>query len=325
MIHRDIKPQNLKLTPQGEVILLDFGLSKGSALDVSQAAGGASVAGYTPHFAPLEQIRGAGTNPRSDLYSLAATMYMLLTGKMPPDALERASAMLGGRPDPLIPIPSLNPAVPPAIGQVLHVALAQSPENRWVSAAAMRTALAEAAKGAQAATQVKPQHDTVVAHRPPTTVPASNPNYPPPASMPPSGPQLGMQSGPSSGPGGPQSAPSYNTMPSNPGAPMQSGWVGGQSVAGPQYFTPQPGTMPGMQSMPGMVPSYAPQSQQGSRWLRWTFLILWLTVGFVISLFAGAVLALLFFGDDPPTQATVIFMLAIYLIGAVAFVVWAKW
>jgi serine/threonine protein kinase len=144
IVHRDIKPQNIKLTPQGEVILLDFGLSKGSALEVSQAAGGASVAGYTPHFAPLEQIRGSGTNPRSDLYSLAATLYLLLTATRPPDALERASATLGGRPDPLKHISQLNPSVPPQVAQVLMQGLSQMPEHRWVSAKEMGNALAEA-------------------------------------------------------------------------------------------------------------------------------------------------------------------------------------
>lgn len=319
IVHRDIKPQNLKLTPQGEVILLDFGLSKGSAMDVSQAAGGASVAGFTPHFAPLEQIRGAGTNPRSDLYSLAATLYMMLTGQMPPDALERASAMLGGRPDPLVPIPSLNPQVPAAIGQVLTIALAQSPENRWASAKAMRGALAEAASKSGATQVFRAQHDTVVAPRPPATVPTANTNFPPPPSGQPSGPASGPSYGqPASGP---PSGPSYV-----PGAifnpPPQSAWSGNQGVASPQYFTPQPGTMAGMQ---GAVPSYAAPQQSGSRWVRWTLFFVWLTAGFVISLFAGAIFAVLFMGENPPPQLTMVLTLVFYLIGVVGLLVWCKW
>src|SRR5207248_1342599 len=87
VIHRDIKPQNLKLGARGQVILLDFGLAKGYSTQTTPLA--ASVVGYTPAYAPLEQIQGAGTDARSDLYSLAATLYHLLTGATPPNALAR--------------------------------------------------------------------------------------------------------------------------------------------------------------------------------------------------------------------------------------------
>src|SRR5512138_2085700 len=87
IIHRDIKPQNLKLTERGQIILLDFGLAKGAASGMTQATGSSSILGYTPGYAALEQIQGTGTDPRSDLYSLAATLYILMTGAAPPTAL----------------------------------------------------------------------------------------------------------------------------------------------------------------------------------------------------------------------------------------------
>src|SRR5438876_7034352 len=80
VIHRDIKPQNLKLTARWQIILLDFVLDKGSLLQVSRMTASGSIFGYTPNYAPLEQIHGTGTDQRSDLYALAATLYALLTG-----------------------------------------------------------------------------------------------------------------------------------------------------------------------------------------------------------------------------------------------------
>src|SRR5436189_4785215 len=75
IIHRDIKPQNLKLTARGQIILLDFGLAKGQASEVSRITTSASIFGYTPNYAPLEQIQGLGTDARSDIYALGATLY----------------------------------------------------------------------------------------------------------------------------------------------------------------------------------------------------------------------------------------------------------
>lgn len=142
IIHRDIKPQNLKLTPRGEVILLDFGLAKGVTTHHSQVS--QSIRGYTPNYASLEQIRGTGTDPRSDIYSIGATIYHLLTGEMPQDAMTRIAAMLMSQPDPLKPISELNPEVSPIIAAVIEKAMAAHPDQRYSSAALMRQALRNA-------------------------------------------------------------------------------------------------------------------------------------------------------------------------------------
>lgn len=142
VIHRDIKPQNLKLTPRGEVILLDFGLAKGVVTGKPKSS--RSIQGYTPHYASLEQIRGLGTEARSDLYSLGATLYHLLTGVMPPDALTRMAAEMMGEQELLRPIMELNPSVPAPIAKVIESAMSLSQNDRPESASKMRQALRNA-------------------------------------------------------------------------------------------------------------------------------------------------------------------------------------
>jgi serine/threonine protein kinase len=145
ILHRDIKPSNLKLTREGELFLLDFGLAKGAAGQMPTLLTSRSVKGYTPVYSPLEQIHGGGTDPRSDLYSVGATLYHLLTGVLPIDAPTRFNALDDLQADPLLSVDRVNPGVSRLIAQILSQALAMNRRNRPASASAMRRMLREAA------------------------------------------------------------------------------------------------------------------------------------------------------------------------------------
>jgi serine/threonine protein kinase len=146
VVHRDIKPQNIKRTEQGRMVLLDFGLAKGNPSRAGATATG-SLVGYSPHYAPLEQVQGTGTDPCSDIYSLGATLYQLLTGEPPVDALTRAGALVNNEADPLRPAHVVRAEVPVAVSRVIRRAMAQKASLRPKTAAEMRELLRQAANG----------------------------------------------------------------------------------------------------------------------------------------------------------------------------------
>jgi eukaryotic-like serine/threonine-protein kinase len=144
-IHRDIKPQNLKLTSKEHIVLLDFGLAKGDiSLDELE---GSTLPYFTPDYAPLEQIQGKGADSRSDLYALAATLHHLLTASIPADALSRAADLACSRPDPQRPAHALNRVIPSRVSAVLMHALAMKMDERPSNAADMRAELRAACEG----------------------------------------------------------------------------------------------------------------------------------------------------------------------------------
>jgi WD40 repeat protein/predicted Ser/Thr protein kinase len=150
VIHRDIKPSNIKVTEHGEVCLLDFGLAKGTTAATTIV----SVRGGTLAYAPPEQLHQQGTDARSDLFSLAATLYHLLTGEIAPIAIARLAEIGAGRPDPLRPASELSPQIPTSVADLLTQALSLDRARRPSSAAEMSRLLRDASDRAATPTVV---------------------------------------------------------------------------------------------------------------------------------------------------------------------------
>jgi serine/threonine protein kinase len=138
VIHRDIKPGNLKITPEGEIYLVDFGLAK--VMQDSQATTTGARA-MTPGYSPPEQYGIARTDARSDIYSLGATLYAALTGIIPEDGLARATGKAQ-----LTPPNQLQPKISRRISAVIEKALAVEQCDRYQSAEEFKQALLQAAE-----------------------------------------------------------------------------------------------------------------------------------------------------------------------------------
>lgn len=133
IIHRDIKPANIIVTPEGRAMLVDFGISKVHDPQLKTTMGARAV---TPGFSPLEQYGQGGTDSRSDIYALGATLYALLTGQEPPESI----ALVNGSAS-LTPPRQLNPAVSAHVARAIECTLQARPTDRFANANELSNAL----------------------------------------------------------------------------------------------------------------------------------------------------------------------------------------
>jgi serine/threonine protein kinase len=145
LIHRDVKPANIMVTPQGTAKILDLGLAMATdeppPHDVRIAGGKGYIVGTMDYIAPEQARHATAIDHRADLYALGCTLYFALTGTPPfPGGSKRDKIRWQRQAEPIF-IRDLNPAVPPALADLTHRLMAKRPQHRPASAWQVREEL----------------------------------------------------------------------------------------------------------------------------------------------------------------------------------------
>ncbi len=146
-IHRDVKPKNIMITQSGQAKLADMGLAR--AVSDREAAEAEQGKAYgTPYYISPEQIRGSvDIDFRADIYSLGATMYHMVTGRVPFEGSNPSSVMHKHLKARLTPPDHLNPELSSGIGEIIEVCMAKDPDKRYASTSDLLEDLEAVAQG----------------------------------------------------------------------------------------------------------------------------------------------------------------------------------
>ncbi len=221
VMHRDIKPGNIILTPQNTTVLVDFGLTKLYDPNVSTQT---IVKRVTQGFSPIEQYVGK-TSPQSDIYSMAATIYLLLTNRLPPASISRSMH------DELIAPRQLNPSITVKTERALLIALAIHAHQRYQSMREFGMAMSEPAFAAY--------NDQTLVSAPPTLLTTQ-----------PAAPVILPQYPGASSSSGSQQAYAYQPASSGIQQPLSGGSNAGSSISGMQPQQVVAGYSPPIPSYP---------------------------------------------------------------------------
>ena len=167
MIHRDIKPANVLLTPQGEPVLTDYGIAK--IVGVTQHTATGTVMGSAYYMSP-EQAQGGVIDGRSDIYSLGIMLFEVLTGQVPYEGDTLATVLVKHITAPVPAVSPLNHDLPPLLDDVMRVALAKDPGERFQTGKALAAAVRQGlGSGAAAPAAARPPVDHGASARPAST------------------------------------------------------------------------------------------------------------------------------------------------------------
>lgn len=143
IIHRDIKPQNIMVLPDGNIKVMDFGIARAKNSHLTQDN---NVLG-TAHYVSPEQTRGQDLGATSDIYSLGVVMYECATGRVPFDGDDAISVALKQVNELPIPPSQVNPGVDPALERIILKCMEKDPANRFQTADELRQVLNAYATG----------------------------------------------------------------------------------------------------------------------------------------------------------------------------------
>ncbi len=133
-VHRDVKPKNIMITKTGQAKLADMGLARAIS-DREAAESEKGKAFGTPYYISPEQIQGAvHIDHRADIYSFGATLYHMVTGRVPFEGNSPTAVMYRHLRDELVPVDLVNPMLSQGISEIIEVCMAKSPENRYACA-----------------------------------------------------------------------------------------------------------------------------------------------------------------------------------------------
>jgi serine/threonine-protein kinase len=141
IIHRDLKPENIMICDDGSIRIMDFGIAKAAGLRRLTFTGFSAAMGTPDYMAP-EQVKGKRGDARTDLYSLGAMLYEMVTGAVPFEGTNPYAIMNARLMGDAVAPRKLNPQLSPQVEEIILHALEQKPYDRYASAAEMRAELA---------------------------------------------------------------------------------------------------------------------------------------------------------------------------------------
>ena len=133
MIHRDVKPKNILITTQGVAKLADMGLAR-AVTDREAAEAEAGKTFGTPYYISPEQIRGkVNIDLRADIYNFGATLFHMVTGRVPFEGSDVSSILLKHLDESLVPPDHINPGLSNGISEIIELCMAKNPKKRYAS------------------------------------------------------------------------------------------------------------------------------------------------------------------------------------------------